>query len=423
MWIRRSHVLAPLAALASETTKWNGEPQRQKAFAVAKKVTAKETLLAHPDFNKPFQIHTDASHYQLGAVVSQEGKPIAFCSCELNPAQTCCTAAERELLSTVETFKEHRIMLLGQTIEVFTDHKNLVCKHFNTERVMRWRLLLEEFGPQLTCIKGANNIAADTLSRSDISEEDFSQDACNGELAADNDEFPNEFPLSYKEIACRQGKDKALEKKLKNNPELCQKVPHKFSDKTHETIAKGGKIYLPKALQHKCAKWCHDHLMHPGETRPEFTTAQRCTWVGLHPTVQRVIKACPNCELHKKNSKKHGLLPPKPTPEIIPWHTLCADLIGPCDFGVKNEKEPGKDTFVQLHCLTMTDPATGFFECCEIMCKRIDCIANHLDISWLTRCPWPTEIVMDEGREFALEVADLLKSEHGAHRNLGCIFL
>ena len=109
---------------------------------MAKKAIAKETLLACPDFNKPFQIHMDASHYQLGAVVSQEGKQIAFHSCKLNPAQTRCTAAERELLSAVETLKEYRNMLLGQTIKVFTDHKNLVCKHINTERVMRWQLLL-----------------------------------------------------------------------------------------------------------------------------------------------------------------------------------------------------------------------------------------------------------------------------------------
>jgi len=164
-------------------------------------------------------------------VVSQEEKPIAFYSRKLNPAQTRCTAAERELLSIVETLKEHRNMLLGQTIKVFTDHKNLVCKHFNTERVMCWRLLLEEFGPQLTHIKGANNIAADALSRLDISEECFSQDAFNGELAADDDKFPNELPLSYEDIAYRQGKDEALQKKLKNDPELCQKAPCKFSDK------------------------------------------------------------------------------------------------------------------------------------------------------------------------------------------------
>jgi len=100
--------------------------QHQKAFAMAKKVIAKETLLAYPDFNKLFQIHADASQCRLGAVVSQEGKPIAFHGRKLNPAQTRCTATERELVSTVETLKEHCNMLLGQTIKVFTDHNNPV---------------------------------------------------------------------------------------------------------------------------------------------------------------------------------------------------------------------------------------------------------------------------------------------------------
>jgi len=62
MWVRRSHVLAPLAALTAKTTKWKWEPQHQKAFAMAKRIIAKETLLACPNFTKPFQIHTDASH-------------------------------------------------------------------------------------------------------------------------------------------------------------------------------------------------------------------------------------------------------------------------------------------------------------------------------------------------------------------------
>jgi len=52
------------------------------------------------------------------------------------------------------------------------------------------------------------------------------------------------------------------------------------------------------------------------------------------------------------------------------------------------------------------------------MRKHADYIANHLEISWLTRCQWPTEIVIDKGREFALEVADLLKSKHGVHHKI-----
>jgi len=48
MLVRRSHALAPLAALTSKTTKWKWEPQHQKAFAMAKRIIAKETLLVYP---------------------------------------------------------------------------------------------------------------------------------------------------------------------------------------------------------------------------------------------------------------------------------------------------------------------------------------------------------------------------------------
>ena len=64
MWIKRSHVLAPLAGLTSSKATWQWGPQQQAAFDMAKKIIAKEVMLAYPDFNKKFEIHTDASHYQ-----------------------------------------------------------------------------------------------------------------------------------------------------------------------------------------------------------------------------------------------------------------------------------------------------------------------------------------------------------------------
>jgi hypothetical protein len=55
----------------------------------------------------------------------------------MNSAQQNCTATEKELLPIVATLKEFRKILLGQQTTVFTDHKNLTYKNFNTERVMR----------------------------------------------------------------------------------------------------------------------------------------------------------------------------------------------------------------------------------------------------------------------------------------------
>ena len=78
MWVRRSHALAPLASLTSNKTKWSWGPQQEAAFQMAKKVTAREVMLACPDFSKPFEIHTHASHCQQAAVISQGDKPIVF---------------------------------------------------------------------------------------------------------------------------------------------------------------------------------------------------------------------------------------------------------------------------------------------------------------------------------------------------------
>ena len=53
---------------------------------------------------------------------------------------------------------------LGQQVRVYTDHTNLTYKQFNTDRVMRWRLIIEEFSPKFVYIQGEINIVADGLS-------------------------------------------------------------------------------------------------------------------------------------------------------------------------------------------------------------------------------------------------------------------
>ena len=75
------------------------------------------------------------------------------------------TTTERKLLSIVETLKEFRNILLGQKFIVYTDHKNLTCTNFNTERVIRWRLILKEYRLELHYIKGGSNVVVDALSR------------------------------------------------------------------------------------------------------------------------------------------------------------------------------------------------------------------------------------------------------------------
>ena len=86
IWHQRSHIIAPLTALTLANATWNWTEEHQNAFDEMTRVIDRETLLAYPDFNQVFDIHTDASLYQLDACISQNGKPIAFYSRKLNPA-------------------------------------------------------------------------------------------------------------------------------------------------------------------------------------------------------------------------------------------------------------------------------------------------------------------------------------------------
>ena len=106
-----------------------------------KATIVQDVVLAYPDYSKPFDIYTDASATQLGAVITQNNRPLAFFSRKLSDTQKKYSVTEIELLAIVETLKEFKGMLWGQIIRVFTDHKNLIqdALGLTSDRVYRWR--------------------------------------------------------------------------------------------------------------------------------------------------------------------------------------------------------------------------------------------------------------------------------------------
>jgi hypothetical protein len=86
----------------------------------------------------------DASSKQLGVVITQDNRPIAFFSLKLSIVQCKYSVTKIDLLAIVETLKELKGMLWGQSIKVLTDHKNLMrdALGLTLEGVYQWMLLM-----------------------------------------------------------------------------------------------------------------------------------------------------------------------------------------------------------------------------------------------------------------------------------------
>ena len=231
----------------------------------------------------------------------QNNHPIAFYSRKLNPAQTRYTTTERELLAIVETLKEFRNILLGQQIRVFTDHQNLTYKAFNTERVMQWRLLIEEYGPELIYVPGKHNIVADALSRLNLNPVTSPKDMDHiAQLyALDKEDYSNVNPVQFSIIDREQTNDKTLLSHIKSGSSGYHLKVFRGGGKNWELICYNGKIAIPSALQKRVADFYHLLLGHPGMERTELTLRQHYWWKSLRTDVQSLCSKCLICQKTK----------------------------------------------------------------------------------------------------------------------------
>lgn len=141
-----------------------------EAFNKLKRILSSEdVILAYPDFNKEFELTTDASHYAMGAVLSQDNKPIVFLSKTFKKEEEHYATNEKEMLAITWALKSLRNYLYGSAkLKIYTDHLPLTYALNNKTanfKLRRWKAFLEEFNYELLYKPGSTNVVADTLSR------------------------------------------------------------------------------------------------------------------------------------------------------------------------------------------------------------------------------------------------------------------
>jgi hypothetical protein len=117
-------VAVPLTALLKKDA-FSWDDAATTAFAALKAAVTTAPVLAMPDFAKPFTVECDASTFSFGAVLVQEGHPIAFFSRPVAPRHRSLTAYERELIGLIQAVRHWRPYLWGRRFVIKTDHYSL----------------------------------------------------------------------------------------------------------------------------------------------------------------------------------------------------------------------------------------------------------------------------------------------------------
>ncbi|KAJ0616051.1 putative nucleotidyltransferase, Ribonuclease H [Helianthus annuus] len=188
-----SKISRPLTKLLEKDAPFIFDKDCNQAFLTLKEMLVNAPIMIAPDWKFPFEIMCDASDFAVGAVLGQRKEkhfhPIYYASKTLNDAQENYTTTEKELLAVVFAFDKFRCYLVLSKTVVYTDHaaiRYLFKKQDAKPRLIRWILLLQEFDIEIKDKRGAENTAADRLSRL----EDPALEATRDEQI--NEKFPTE---------------------------------------------------------------------------------------------------------------------------------------------------------------------------------------------------------------------------------------
>eukprot|EP01018_Ginkgo_biloba_P010336 Gb_18708 [translate_table: standard] len=163
-----SKLVAPSTKLLKKSKRFKSMNQCQASFEILKQKLTEAPILTLPDMARPFTLFTNASGVSIGAVLTQDGKVIAYESRKMNEAEGRYPIFDQELLAMIHAIKIWKYYLKNNDFEVITDHKPLLSfprKAKLGSRQYRWAMIFEEFKPTLTYQVGKEYVVAGALSR------------------------------------------------------------------------------------------------------------------------------------------------------------------------------------------------------------------------------------------------------------------
>ena len=257
-----------------------------------------------PKYDKPFEVTTDASNVALGAVLSQEGKPIAFLSKTFSDAKVNWTIYDKELFATVYALRKWECYLLSSIPFTLVTDNRAVTYIQKQERITpkqaRWLTYMAQFQYKIIHKDGAENKVADGISRKDI------------------------FGITIIENQHWIERLRKLTAKIQQQSWMTYR---------NGLIYKGYQLYIPgyPDIRKTIIEEIHQGFGggHLGHKKTLEKVHRNYYWEKMGKDVEAFIKSCEVCQRTKSSTQKPvGLLNPIPPPDNK-FDTVSMDFIGP----------------------------------------------------------------------------------------------
>ena len=399
--------------LLQKDKKWEWTSEHQCAFDALKDKLVSYPILRHPVRNRTFWLHTDASGYALGAVLSQKDPEddkeyvVAYASRMLKGAELHYGITEKECLAVVYAVKLFRIYLYGAKFNIVTDHSALnwlMSIKDPTGRLARWSIYLQAFNFEISHKKGTLHTNVDTLSRP-VVPKILAAEIMNSGINVDEpsskilDPYDDEGLLHYLRYARHM------------NGASAKQVRRIENLKDHFSLTKEGLLYRKNVDSMNYLKVPQkeerNDLIIEAHNLGHFQTAstlarlkERYFWKNMETDVEKAVSRCLTCQRHER-------VPALYHPALAMEVAGCFDEISiDCSWGFPTTKEGFHGV------MTIKARMTRFPFAYPLKTKEMGEICERL-IEYISLCGPPKTILSDQGTEFCNKLVDSLLKATG----------